>query len=258
MRRIFLLGAVLACGSREAPLVELDVVADSSGLSAQTTNLGYRVELEEAELMIEDLQFSVGGEASARGPLQPVWDVLVPSAHAHPGHEVGGEVTGELPGRFVVRFAPGNSEPARLGVASLIVSKYTNASFVLSRASSDDGFEVLDPLFGHTAVLRGKVAVEAGSLEFELRLDSTSPLNGAPFEADVRATTRAAVALRLLAIDSRGVSLFDDIDFESSSRTHGARAVIDSASAGELDRQAYASALRLLETHDYFEWRLVL
>ena len=83
------------------------VVVDAEGLAPVETDLGYRVRLREARMMVEDLSFTIAGEAhaaaSGRFDLFAGW--LVSRAYAHPGHYQEGDITGELPGRFMLVFS---------------------------------------------------------------------------------------------------------------------------------------------------------
>lgn len=50
-------------GPVEAPRVELPVVVDASGITTVETNLGDEVEVTEARLVVEDIAFTIAGEA---------------------------------------------------------------------------------------------------------------------------------------------------------------------------------------------------
>lgn len=249
--------AVCACSeAREAPRVELAVVAESSGLVPVRTNLGYDVTLEEVRLAVSDIEFSGGGEAAAFEPLLRALDVLVPSAHAHPGHGQEGDVIGELRGRFIVPYRPGVGGVAQVGVASLIADSYASGNFKLSRASVEDDLPSGDRLIGHAAVLAGEASMDGWSQRFEALLDSSSALVGAPFVERVEPSTRGPLQLRLLSMDSEGDSLFDDVDFAAVEAPGGDVLIIDATSTDRGGRAAYATLLGTLESHDHFEWRL--
>src|SRR5690554_7803942 len=110
----------LACNASEAPRVELEVVADPTGVTALTTDLGWTVTLSEARVAIADLRFTTAGEVHERQPSgigDLVLGLLIATANAHPGHFQGGEVIGELPGDHILD--PFAAEPS-LGLATLI------------------------------------------------------------------------------------------------------------------------------------------
>src|SRR5687768_6196831 len=96
------LSLLAACSAaQEARGVELRMVTDSVGLEAISTDLGYEVVLSSASVAVDDLQFTIAGEVHA-SQWRRVLAAVIPSAHAHPGHFQGGEITGELPGHFML------------------------------------------------------------------------------------------------------------------------------------------------------------
>ncbi|HLV67932.1 MAG TPA: hypothetical protein VKY73_19060, partial [Polyangiaceae bacterium] len=192
-----------ACGRpEEAPRVELPVVVDASGVTTVTTDLGYTVELVEARMVIRDLVFSVAGEVHATGLWSTIADFLLPTAVAHPGHFQGGEVTGELRGRFLLDFVPGNGD-VELGTATLLVGAYESVNFVFERAEDGDGLDADDPLLGHTALLRGHASKDENSIAFTAVIDSPEgrELTGAPFSLEVTEASRQRLGIRFLTED---------------------------------------------------------
>jgi hypothetical protein len=250
------IGLLAACGAaREATRVELPVMADASQVLPAETELGYVVELEEARLIVRDLEFALGGEPTARAQRKRAYDFLIPSAHAHPGHTTGGDVIGELRGRFLVNYLPGTEQP--LGMAVLLTSQYTSGNFAFSQASAEDALLADDVLLGHTAILRGQASRAGVSVPFAALLDSSAELQGAPFQADVREATRGVLQLRLLTLDAQGVSLFDGIDFDALAEDAApAQLLIGSDATQAPLRAAYTALLTRLESHDHFEWAL--
>lgn len=98
---LFACTGILACsGPKEAERVRLPVVLDRSGVETVTTNLGYVVTLSEARMVLDDLAFATAGEAHTASAFERLWGHIIPTAWAHPGHFQGGDITGELPGRF--------------------------------------------------------------------------------------------------------------------------------------------------------------
>ena len=55
-------GAISCADAEEARRVELAVVVDGTCVEPVTTNLGYMVQVQEAQLAVSDLQFSIAGE----------------------------------------------------------------------------------------------------------------------------------------------------------------------------------------------------
>ena len=112
--------AMHACAlPEEAPQVNLPVVTDSSGITAVTTDLGYEVELTVARLVMADMRFTIAGEVqtASLGQETPLWqkiqELCVPIAYAHPGHYQGGDVTGELQGRYFLDWLADPSAVSR-------------------------------------------------------------------------------------------------------------------------------------------------
>jgi hypothetical protein len=238
-----------ACSGEEATRVNLPVRVGAPDLEPLETNRGYTIELSEARLVVTDLKFAVAGEEHARSGRQPSWqrvaDWFVPLAHAHPGHFVGGDVTGELLGHFVTSWLPADAAP--IGVATLLEGDYRSASFAFGRASAEDELASDDPLLGHSALLRGSAARADVRREFLVVLDAEEQeLVGMPFEAGVRAGDPLAIGFELLPIDpiARG-TLFDDIDFGRlpvavDGRVRIVRAASDAALAAAYERVSLA------------------
>ncbi len=262
MRRLALLASVLlpACVSAEAPRVELAVVVDGSGVEPITTDLGWSVALQEARVAIRDVRFTTAGEIHERAPEPGAWllGLLLPSAHAHPGHFQGGEIIGELPGEFVLDFV--GQDRAELGIATLIVGEYTAANFVFRRADElDDG----DPLRGHTAYLAGTAEQDGALVEFRVTIDSPidRELIGAPFTAEVGEDSEFDLGLRLLTRDQQEFdTLFDGLDFAALDAADGAADGLVELRDPELDpdlpaalQDAYNELRRTLQTHDHFD-----
>jgi hypothetical protein len=264
MRRAVLLATTtLACAPSEAPRVELEVVVDGSGLRDATTDLGWTIHFEQARLAIADLEFTTAGEVhAAREPGLGTWliGLVLPLAHAHPGHYQGGEIIGELPGEFVLDFIAGEGES--LGRATLIVGDYTAANFVFRRAASDE-LPAGDPLVGHTALLAGSASKDGQQVAFTLAIDSPleRELVGAPFEYTLAEQAQVELGVRLLDTDPiEGDHLFDGIDFAALDAADG---MLDASvtlvdpereptQAQALD-DAYNHIRRDFQTHDLFD-----
>ena len=116
---------VPSCDSspEEAAQTEVQLLTDGNALATTQSNLGYTVELTSARAVVRDFAFYSQGEVQtaqdvAQRP-RPIFawvkSILLPSAHAHPGHFQGGEVTGELTGRFVLDWALGATAPVGMG-----------------------------------------------------------------------------------------------------------------------------------------------
>jgi len=237
--------------ARDAERVELQLVTDGAGLEPITTDLGYEVELASAQVAVDDLKFTIAGEVHA-SLWQNLADAVVKPAHAHPGHFQGGEVTGELPGHFLLQFAPGATH--ELGTATLLVGKYQSVSLTLSQVSTRDVPES-DPLLGHTALLIGTAIKNGNSIDFEVSLDSPvgRELAGIPFEENVDVAKDEKLALRLFMRDPlENDTLFDGVDFATLDVDTDGRVVIDPAATDAASVAAYNIVRRAFQSHDHF------
>lgn len=259
MKRFCLLIAAslvqLACsGPREPASVELAVFSDASAIDVVTTDLGYEVELSEARLLIDGLQFTIAGEVHATSLWQKVSDFLLPRANAHPGHYQGGEVTGELRGRLQVDWLPG-AQP-KLGTARLLVGAYHSANFIFATASqNDDDLAADDALIGHTALLRGAAVKDDVEVEFVALLDAPKgrELVGAPFDYEVVEGANVRLGLALTTTDpAEGDTLFDGIDFVALDADGDGRIVLEETEGEGATVDAYNQLRRTFLTHDHF------
>jgi hypothetical protein len=202
------------CSGQEATRVDLPVRVDASDLEPIDSNRGYTIQLSEARLVVTDLKFAIAGEEHARNGWHRVADWLVPVARAHPGHFVGGDVTGELLGHFITSWVPRDSAP--IGVATLLEGDYRSASFAFGRAAAEDGLPGDDALLGHSALLRGSATRGDVRRDFLIVLDADDGqgVAGMPFDAGVRAGEPLAIGFELLPVDPIDrATLFDEIDF---------------------------------------------
>lgn len=226
-------------------------MTDGIALVPVTTDLGYEVELASAYVAASDLKFTLSGEvhASLRRRLS---HLVLPLAHAHPGHFQGGQVTGELPGSYILRFFPG--EVHALGTATLLVGSYQAANLTLARAGSTD-VEQGAPLLGHTAALHGVATREGSSLAFDVLLDAPEgrELVGIPFEREISAHARGPLALRLSPLDPLEMdTLFDGVDFDALDADDDGRVEIVPDAGDEETVAAYNAIRRRFQTHDHF------
>ncbi|RAL20070.1 hypothetical protein DL240_18740 [Lujinxingia litoralis] len=231
------------CGEpEEAPRVDLGVVVDGQGLTGTTTDLGYTIELREARLAPGELHFTVAGDAHMASLGRRVGDLLIPLAHAHPGHFEGGEVTGELEGSHEVDWA---SEQGReMGRATLLPGDYRSADFTFHRLA--DAPHLSARLAG-TATRQG----QSVDFTFEIAAPPGRRLTGAPFEATVRAETRGELGFRLTLVDpSEGDHLFDGVDFEALATD------ATLSFSADTDDDTYFSVRRRLLSHDHYELHL--
>jgi hypothetical protein len=250
--------ALAACAAaREAPRVDISLGAYPQLDNAVVTNRGYRIELAEARVVLQDLEFAVGGEAHAANWRSQIGGWLIPIASAHPGHLSGGEVTGELRGRFVASWRPASETP--LGTASLIAGKYESANFTLSEGTEMDALEPGDTLLGHTAIFRGSATRAGERREFSAAIDAAageSAIAGVPFAAPVSSGMSTTLDLELLLRDPfEGDTLFDDIEFAQLKAEKGGVLVIAANANDAAARAAHALLVDALQAPDHFSIR---
>lgn len=250
---LFIALPLLSCGEpEEATRVSLPVTVDSSGVQPITTDLGYEVRLTTARVMIEDLQFAIAGEAHT-SLWRQLSELVLPTAYAHPGHFSGGDVTGELPGRFQLNWT---DSAAPLGTATLLVGDYQSANFTFIRGTEADGLTADDPLLGHTALLQGVATKGDSQVAFTVLIDSPEGrvLTGAPFQFDLDGDSDAQLGLRLLTQDPyEDDTLMDGVDFSALDTDGDGQLQIGPDAAETATQDAYNQLRRTFQTHDHFD-----
>ena len=232
-----LLGLILAAGScsgaEEAPEYDVAIYADGSGLTPVETDLGAEVTVEEIRFWIDAVEFTVGGEEDheAQASLFRRW--VIPVAHAHPGHGVGGEVAGELLGPLEVVLRPGESE--RLGTGLFLGGRY--AGYNLRFSLTDGDGEPLE----HHVLIRGAVTPPYGPggdgeprpFEARLQLFPGAEIRGGAFTGRIPAVE--ALGLRVLTYDEWSeTTLFDGVDFSGLPAEEGVLILRGTTAAGAI------------------------
>jgi hypothetical protein len=246
-----LIAATLAFGvcdpaGTEPGPVSLPVVTADTGATPCTNDLGWVVEVSSLRVAVRDLELTIEGETHA-SLLDRLRELAVPSVLAHPGHYAGGEVTGELPGEFVVDLA--SSAGQALGDATLLPGDYNGMNLHFRAAGEGDGLETGDPLLGHSAVIAGSAAKGEVAIAFTAVLDieDGTQMVGAPFELAVDAGTDATLALTAFTIDpSESDTLFDGLDFDALDGDE------DGAVAIEPGQEAHNILMKTLVRHDHW------
>lgn len=224
MRRMFVIVtvvgllplAIAVCESGTEPAtLTLPIVADGVGLGAFTSEEGYQIELSALRVALRDIELTIEGETHEARLLPGLRRLVMPAAFAHPGHYAGGDVTGELPGDFVIDAFSGVE--TQLGLATLLEGDYHGMNFTFRRADSSDGLDQDDPLLGHTAVLAGVARRDERDLAFEavLDIDDDTQMVGAPLTFEARADSVATLVFRVLMVDpsTEADTVFDGVDF---------------------------------------------
>lgn len=231
-----------------APRVDLDVVV----LPAQdnfTNDNDTTIQLAEARMALETIEFTTEGEMHARAGAAPaLYDLIVPTAFAHPGHSAGGEVVGELAGRYVVDFLDSG---AVLGLATLLSADYTGANFGFSVAEAGDGLEADDPIIGHTFVLAGTATRDGIEVEFVAYVDQDEDRSiiGLPLDFEATESSTEQLGLRFDPVDViEGDTVFDGIDIVSLDDDHDGFVELSSSENSD----AWANLRRNLQVHDHY------
>lgn len=255
--------SVSACMEpREAPSVDLEVMVDRSGIVPGKNDRGYEIRLQKARVVVKNIAFAVGGqEHGAAAPAEAQASLMhwiFPRAYAHPGHFEGGEVTGELSGRFVLDWLSSSGTPQEVGTAHLLHGRYTSANFVLGRGGQEDQLRPEDPLYGHTAVIEGEARKGGDTVKFVAIIDSPQEREvlGIPFELEVNEKTTAPLGFRLHTL---GVieqdSMFDGVDFSSLELDAQGVARIYAGTQDTESRRAYTLIRRSFQTQEQFDIR---
>lgn len=150
-----------------------------------TASLPTELSFQTAALSLADLRMESPPETAALS-----W--LIPTAHAHPGHDFAGEVAGELVGTWTLDLLV---EATDLGEASMYEGDYLSARFDLPG-------EDIQPVVH---------LVGDGPLPFDLSLDLSEDITGLDFEATVTADKPPA-GLRLTIDVAHMLSYLDWTD----------------------------------------------
>lgn len=231
----------------ESPRVALPILIDSSQTQQVITDLGYQVSLSEARVALGPLVFTVAGEVHASRSL---WDLIVPSAHAHPGHYQGGEVIGELPGTFVVNWA--NEDGRELGSSELITGDYSAANFTFVLADSPM-VNSDDPMMAHTSMFKGVAKKDGREVSFTILAEAPEgrELVGAPFSAKIDAQTSGHIDFRFHTLDPvEGDTLFDGMDFLALDDDGDGAWTLSPDTSNEI----YNTFRRTLLSHDHYSF----
>ncbi|MBV1856978.1 MAG: hypothetical protein KUG77_01110 [Nannocystaceae bacterium] len=244
---VLLCTAACDLDSSLAPRVDLDVVVQATEVSFSIVDT--EIELTEVRMALETVEFTSEGEMHARAGLLPtLHDIVVPTAFAHPGHSAGGEVVGELAGRYVVDFLDSGST---VGTATLLGAEYSGANFTFSVAEASDGLPADDPLIGHTALLAGTATHGQTEVEFVVYVDQDEgrSIIGLPLSFMATESSTEKLALRFDAVDAiEGDTIFADVDIVSLDEDADGFVEI---SADE-NAEAWANVRRNLQVHDHY------
>lgn len=182
--------------------------------SGDTTDLGYEVTLTRVDLAVGGILFTRNGEIHTASLWQQAHELLIATAHAHPGHGQGGEVTGEALGPWILRFSEADGAP--FATASLAPGTYDGADLSFVSAGEEHGVSPDDPLFGHSIYLEGEAEREGTTYSFSAAVGGMAGQSsvGIPFDASVDGS--GVIELHVLVKNPfEEETLFDAIDFEA-------------------------------------------
>lgn len=198
-----LLGVVAACSdSTEAPTVMLPVVTEGGAFAPATTDLGYSVVTTRIRMAIADLELTIEGEMHGK-----------PGPPPHPGHYAGGDVTGTMPGHYLLDW---NGSEHAVGTSELIVGDYQGANLTFRAADAADGLAAGDPLLGHAFHIEGVATKDSVDHPFDALIDiePNTQLVGAVFEDVVTEASTESLRLAILPIDpAENDTFYDGLDF---------------------------------------------
>jgi hypothetical protein len=241
MKKLATLLVLVGCtATEEAATVSLPVATSAAAMESAATDLGYQVQVSQIRIAVSTMQFTVDGETHAEDSAYSV------TALPHPGHSAGGEVTGELPGNFVLVWN-GQMMPA-LGDATLLAGNYHGANFQFRAADAADQLPADDGLLGHAFHIIGTATKDGTTKPFEARLDvePDTAIVGAVFDAVITESSTDTLALAFHPTDPYGIgTVFDAIDFFLLPESAGTLSITPGSTAHNILR-------RTLQTHDHY------
>lgn len=226
------------CEGTDAARVALPLVVDGTEAREVVTADGWSVALDEARLAIADVRLRRGGEEHASW-LTPLSRWLIPSAHAHPGHTVGGDVVGEALGRYRIDLLADDEEP--FAEASVLVTDASALDFTFAPLDDSD-------LPAHSARFAGTATRGDEVVRFEALVtqDEGRRVEGVPLSLDV--TERpAALTFGLRLARESGETLFDDVDFATLPYPRA-----DDVARVEAGTPAHNRVRNALQSHEHY------
>jgi hypothetical protein len=213
---------LLACSPEVDESVQVDfkmVLNGTNIVKSNPNNLGWIVKTDKFKLAVKNFEFTIGGEMHPRfSLLQKISSFIEPAAFAHPGHEAGGEVTGQLNGIWVLNMKSGTF--STIGTATLLEGEYHGFNFYFAKATVADGLAAGDPVIGHSAYIAGSAVKDGKTISFTAQLDEDAGMRviGGIFKHTVKDGDTSTMVLRVEDwVDLEGmlapVSLYDNIDF---------------------------------------------
>ena len=242
-----------ACGgeAEQAQRFDVEVFTDGHALERFETDEGYEVELDVVKLRVQTLEFTTGGEAHAQGPLQRLAQSIVPHAHAHPNHEAGGEVAGEVTGPLVLSWRP--DELVAVDTGRFLEANY--AGYNLDFTGEPTGEE--DPLDeGLMAYLEGSFddGDEERPFVAAIEVSDVAQVFGGILQGRIPDEAPGGVALVLLVEDDWAqTTLLDGVRFSQIETDDEGVVHIDEDSAPA----AHGMVRHSLREHGYYDGRLL-
>ena len=234
----------------EAVAVNYSVFCDGTNSMKNPNDQGWSVKIDKFEMAVKDLEFTVEGEIHA-SLLQKISDFIIPSAYAHPGHQAGGEITGEMTGTFILDIASGSLKA--LGEATLIEGAYHGFNLYFATASTSNGLNANNPLVGHSIYIEGVAVKENKTINFTAALneDDGTHMVGGIFNHQVKEGDIANLNLRIMDwVELEGMnapdSIFDGIDFGALDEDNDGKVSIEPGQA------VHNIMKKEIAIHDYY------
>lgn len=243
-----LLSFSLACDldSTQAVRIQVPVVVDGSGMVDFTNDQGYAIRVTTMRVAFDNVELTSSGEMHA-SLVQRLGDLVIPTAYAHPGHYAGGQVIGEMNGRFVVDWL---KDGATLGDATMLEGNYDGANFVFTRARAGDGIDVDDPILGHTIEIAGEATRDGTTWTFHgfIDQDEGRRVVGLPLALDLREGDDVELGLQMLMLDPfEADTALDNLDFVVLDPDADRHVELEAGDA------AYNTLVKQLQVHDQYE-----
>lgn len=238
---------------QEAMSLGYPVVLSPGFPNERSNDEGWSVRLSDFRMAVKNLEFTIEGEVHGSW-LDGVSDMLIPCAYAHPGHSAGGEVTGELVGRFVLDLT--GIGPQELGTGTLLEGDYRGFNLYFRTADVDDGLADGDPLLGHGAYIEGTASKSGVDVSFSAVIDESpdASMVGGVFVHRAQEGDDATLAVQFADwVDLPGegpASIFDGIDFGALDQDEDGVANI------EVGQAAHNIIMKSIVIHDF--WKILV
>lgn len=241
-----------ACSDTTETAYLYDVPLITMPLQTFETDLGYHVVLTRVDLALEAQYFTRFGEAHLTSRRLPLLDWAFSTAVAHPGHNQGGDITGEASTRVVASFGTDANTPP-FATVNLAKGHYDAVDFVFGRLPDSPDVSIL--LEG-TATAAGASSDDEIAFSVRIRQDVDRYVSGVPF--DVQFDNAQSIRLHFdgqtrYDVDGKRPTIFDTIDFDGLIGDASGTLILDADS-----HRSDANKIRNnLQKHDFYYYDLL-